>query len=120
VLAGYRAIGDFDPDRWMIVRKQDADVGLLLLADEPAGNAWELVYMGVVPAARGQGLGVAMIRRAQWLAGQARRSRLTAAVDAANWPAVAAYAAAGFTAWDRRRLYVLANSQQRGSLSRPV
>jgi RimJ/RimL family protein N-acetyltransferase len=28
------------------------------------------------------------------------------AVDAANEPAIAAYAAAGFQAWDRRRVYL--------------
>ena len=106
VLDGYRAVGEFDPARWLIVRWADADVGCLLLADHPRDNAWELVYMGVVPAVRGRSFGVAMARHAQWLTGRARRERLTTAVDANNAPAIAAYAAAGFLAWDRRNVFL--------------
>ncbi len=106
VLAGYRAVGTFDASRWLVVRNRGADVGCLLLADHPDANAWELVYMGVVPDARGRGLGVAIVRHAQWLTAQAGRERLTAAVDADNGPAIEAYAAAGFTGWNRRTVFL--------------
>jgi RimJ/RimL family protein N-acetyltransferase len=106
VLAGYRAVGEFDPQRWFVAHDGTADVGCLLLADDPANNSWELVYMGVVPAARGRGLGVALARWAQWLAAKAGRRRLTAAVDAANEPAIRAYAAAGFVTWDGRSVFL--------------
>jgi GNAT superfamily N-acetyltransferase len=108
VLAGYRAVGAFDPARWLIVRNRGSDVGCLLLADHPSSNAWELVYMGIVPAERGRGFGVALARYAQWLTGRAGRERLTVAVDAANVPATSAYAAAGFVAWDRRSVFLRA------------
>lgn len=102
VLAGYRAAGLFDPARWMIVRHAGADVACLLLTDDPPNQQWELTAMGLVPEARGRGLGVAVVRHAQWLTRQAGRDRLVLAVDAANAPAIATYAAAGFILWDRR------------------
>jgi mycothiol synthase len=104
VLAGYRGIGQFDDARWLIARHGAADVGCLLLADHPAENAHELVYMGLVPAARGQRFGVALARQAQWLTAQAGRSRITTAVDADNGPAIAAYTAAGFLRYGQRRV----------------
>ena len=106
VLAGYRGIGVFDPNRWLIVRHQGRDVGCLLLTDHPQHENYELVYMGVVPAARGHGWGTDITRLAQWLSRCAGRPRLVLAVDAANEPAIRTYAAAGFQAWDRRSVYV--------------
>jgi mycothiol synthase len=106
VMAGYQATGEFDPSRWLIVRHGGADVGCLLLADHAEHNTWELVYMGLVAGARGRGWGTDIARFAQWLARQAGRPRLVAAVDAANEPAIRVYAAAGFQAWDRRAVFV--------------
>lgn len=106
VLDGYQGVGVFDPARWLIVQRQGADVGCLLLADHPANNAWEIVYMGVAPQARGRRYGVAIARFAQWLTRGAGRDRLTAAVDAENGPATAAYAEAGFVSWDRRSVFL--------------
>jgi ribosomal protein S18 acetylase RimI-like enzyme len=108
VLAGYETTGVFDPRRWLIVRHQDCDVGCLLLADHPQHDNWELVYMGLVPSARGNGWGRAIVRHAQWLTGQAGRQRLVLAVDAANHPAVAMYTCEGFRAFGRRRVYLKA------------
>jgi ribosomal protein S18 acetylase RimI-like enzyme len=106
VVTGYRGVGVFNPAGWMIVRHQARDVGCLLIADQPRSNACELVYLGVVPPARGRGFGVGMARFAQWYARQAGRERLIAAVDAANWPAMAVYAAAGFVTWDKRSVFL--------------
>ena len=106
VLQGYRATGVFDPARWLIVRQSGNDVGCLLLADDPDSNQWELTYMGVIPEARGRGMGRAIVRHAQWLAAQAGRERLVLAVDANNEPAIGVYAAANFVQWDERRLFL--------------
>jgi mycothiol synthase len=106
VLDGYQATGEFDPTRWFIVRQRQSDIGCLLLADHPQFAQWELIYMGLIPEARGRGWGVAMVRHAQWLTGQAGRKRLVLAVDAANAPALAVYASAGFVAWDHRSVYL--------------
>jgi GNAT superfamily N-acetyltransferase len=105
VLEGYRATGEFAPERWRIVRHAGQDVGCLLLADHPQQQNLELVYMGVVPASRGSGWGAQIARHAQWVAATMGRDRLVLAVDAENGPALRAYAAVGFEAWDRRQVY---------------
>ena len=106
VLDGYAATGQFSPSRWFYVTRDDRDVGCLLLADHPQENQWELVYIGLIPSARGNGWGLEMARFAQWLTGQAGRSRLVLAVDVENGPAIDMYAAAGFSAWDRRSVFL--------------
>jgi len=106
VLAGYRATGRFDPAHWLIVRKDQQDVGCLILADHPQHGNMELVYMGLIPGARGHGWGTQLVRHAQWLAARAGRRRLVLAVDANNLPALRIYAACGFEAWERRVAYV--------------
>jgi mycothiol synthase len=110
VLAGYRALGPFDPARWLVASDGASgsvgDVGCLLLADDPDNKQWELVYLGVVPEARSRGLGLTMTRHAQWLTRCAGRGRLVLAVDATNSPALRVYDAAGFVGWDKRSVFV--------------
>ncbi len=105
VIDGYRAIGDYRPELWLIARRDGVDVGCLLLADHPDLGHYELVYMGLTPEARGQGLGQPLVRAAQWLTRQGGRDRLVLAVDAANRPALQLYDATGFQAFDRRSVY---------------
>ncbi len=105
VLAGYRGTGNFQPDHWAIARHQGQDIGCVLLADHPREDCCELVYMGIAAPGRGRGWGRQLVRWAQWRARLAGRSRLVAAVDAANHPALAVYASLGFTAWDQRHCY---------------
>jgi ribosomal protein S18 acetylase RimI-like enzyme len=110
-LAGYKAVGIYDASRWFLVIQSEGegnvrDVGCLLLTEHPAEKNWELIYFGVVPLARGARLGIEIVRHAQWLMRQSRAERLVLAVDAANSPAIAVYAAAGFEAWDRRSVFL--------------
>jgi ribosomal protein S18 acetylase RimI-like enzyme len=106
VLEGYRQSGVFASERWMIVRHAHRDVGCLLLADYPEQDQWELVYMGLVPEARGKRHGLQITHHAQQLARDAGRQRLVLAVDATNAPALAMYCDAGFTAWEERRVFL--------------
>lgn len=119
VLASYQQVGQFAPSRWLIVRHktaetEPADIGCLLLAEHaatgqvvgPPSAHWELVYMGLVPAARGRGWGVQIARQAQWLTHAAGRDTLLLAVDAANTHALAMYAAADFSIWDQRSVFL--------------
>jgi mycothiol synthase len=105
VLEGYRATGEFAPDRWLLARHENRDVGCLLLADHPRYGNMELVYMGLIPAYRGHRWGADIARKAQLIAGQTGRERLVLAVDASNHPAIQMYASVGFRAWDQRRVY---------------
>jgi hypothetical protein len=106
VLDGYRKIGTFDANRWLIVRHADSDVGCLLLTDHEDAGQWELIYMGLVPETRGKGWGLEVTRHAQWMCREAGRKRLVLAVDASNGPALEQYASAGFMSWDRRSVFL--------------
>ena len=106
VLDEYRGTDAGEPVYWFFVRLAGADIGCLLLADHPELEQFELVYMALVPEARGSGRGAALVRYAQWLAAGCGRQHLVLAVDSANGPALAMYEAAGMTAWDRRRVYL--------------
>jgi RimJ/RimL family protein N-acetyltransferase len=105
ILEGYRQTGAFDPERWLIVRHQDRDVGCLIVTDHPEHGSCELVYMGIAAGWRGHGWGKEIARFAQWLTARVRRPRLVLAVDAANAPAITMYESVGFHAWDRRTVY---------------
>ncbi len=106
VLAGYRATGVYLAENWLIVRTGDADIGVLLLAEHRTARHWELMYMGVVPHARGRGFGNRVVQHAQRLAHAARAERVVLAVDAENFPAIKMYNATGFMAWDQRTVFV--------------
>ena len=95
------------------------DIGCLIMADHLLERNCELVYMGIVPEARGLARGVEIVRFAQWHAGQSKiaegnaeqnvklaADRLVLAVDVANSPAIRMYAAAGFQTWDRRSVFL--------------
>jgi ribosomal protein S18 acetylase RimI-like enzyme len=103
-LAGHRASGEFDPSRWLLYEAGGHDAGVMLLADHPERDAWEVVYLGVVPEARRRGLARAMLADACDRARRAGRTRLEVAVDAQNDCAVRLYESLGFS--QTRRLAV--------------
>jgi ribosomal protein S18 acetylase RimI-like enzyme len=105
ILEGYRAVGRFNPAHWLLVLRDGRYIGCLLLA-EHAQETWELVYMGLIPEARGRGWGLEMVRYAQWLARGGIAQRMVLAVDVKNGPAIDMYAAAGFETWDRRSAWL--------------
>ena len=106
VLDEYEHTGQFHPDRWRLVTHNEQDVGCLLMADHPRDNQWELVYMGLIPVARGKKWGTAIARYGGWLARQANCERLMLAVDAKNLPALSVYNHVGFEIVDRRKLFL--------------
>jgi RimJ/RimL family protein N-acetyltransferase len=111
VLEGYRQQGQHRPQDWYIVQDEGVDIGALLLTEHPGVDNWELVYMGLVPAARGRGCGLRIIRFALDVAAQEGAQRLVLAVDAENIPALRAYERAGFIVWDQRIVYARLRSQ---------
>jgi mycothiol synthase len=105
VVEGYKLQGKFDPENWFLVQSNSTDVGVLILAEHPPGETWELVYMGIVPSARGQGFGEAIVRFAIEQARNSSAERLVLAVDERNALALEMYRRVGFVMWDRRRVY---------------
>jgi ribosomal protein S18 acetylase RimI-like enzyme len=120
VLAGYRAQGRHMPQHWYTIHARPPQgarakraaraaspdaLGVLILADHPEAGNWELIYMGVVPEARGRRLGDEIVAFAQETAARGGAARLVLAVDAANAPALAMYRRTHFSEWDRRTVY---------------
>lgn len=98
VMAGHQASGEFVPALWRLLCEdplptttEARPLGVLLLAPIPQASAVELVYLGLIPAARGRRLGDLLVKHA--LAGVAENAmnRLTLAVDARNAPALQLY-----------------------------
>jgi ribosomal protein S18 acetylase RimI-like enzyme len=103
-LEAHRATGEFVPDAWRLYRERGADVGVLILAGHPERDVWEVAYLGVVPEARGRGLGRAILQDGLALARRSGRAAMEIAVDAANTPAIRLYRHLGFN--DVRRFAV--------------
>lgn len=95
-LKNHEAAGTFRPDMWRLYRREGVDVGILLMAERPDQQAWEVVYLGVVESARGCGVGRAMLLDALDAARDANVERLLIVADARNVPAVALYQSLGF------------------------
>jgi len=106
VLDGYRNTGSFDPHNWFFVQSGGSDIGCLLLADHPSLEQVELIYMGVVPEARGQGLGKRITERAKRHTRQVGRRQLILGVDAENSPALLTYTSAGFRKCQERWVFL--------------
>jgi ribosomal protein S18 acetylase RimI-like enzyme len=99
VMAGHKAAGEFDPRLWHVLCAEghDEPLGVLLLARSARSEALELVYLGVAPHARGQGLGELMVRQALAVAGASGCGLLSLAVDARNAPALKLYYRCGMS-----------------------
>jgi ribosomal protein S18 acetylase RimI-like enzyme len=108
ILEGHRKAGRFVAERWWLghVHGKPEFAAILLMAEVPGRNAWEVIYLGLTPPARGQGLGRAVIKHALELA-RDRVPWLELAVDLRNTPALRLYEAAGFTARDRRAVHLV-------------
>ncbi len=107
IIASHRAGGRFVADRWRVGRvRGDPDAGAVLLLSGVADrDAWEVAYLGLTPAARGRGLGRAVLAYAAALA-RPHAARLELAVDVRNRPAHRLYQAAGLRPFDRRAVHL--------------
>jgi ribosomal protein S18 acetylase RimI-like enzyme len=115
IMAGHRAQGAHDPERWWLALQQGDPVGVLMLTAMPEWQGWDLSYLGVVPAARRSGVGRAMTQKALSEARRANAGQLTLAVDARNEPAWKMYRELGFEAFDEREVYLAIWNRPAGS-----
>lgn len=95
-LKNHEAAGSFNPDMWRLYRRDGADVGILLMAERPDQQAWEVLYLGVIESARGSGIGRAMLLDALDAARDANVERVLIVADVRNVPAVSLYESLGF------------------------
>lgn len=109
VLAGYRAVGTSGDQHWYVARDSQGEVGCLLLAEHAAAAQMELVYLGIVPTARGRRYGDELARSAKRIAREQGFSIVVLAVDLANDPAIGVYARCGFSQLTTRSLWILSS-----------
>lgn len=93
---GHRATGTLLRNQWLVFNDGERDVGLLIFADQPDQNAWELVYTGVAAAARGRGFGREIIVRGLQNASRSGRESVLLAADERNSFARKIYESLGF------------------------
>jgi ribosomal protein S18 acetylase RimI-like enzyme len=91
ILAGHKAAGIFDPRDWMLLRRDDEPIAVLLLSKTHQGDAMELVYLGLVPEARGHGLANHLMQVAEARVCARKIRKFSLAVDAKNAPALKLY-----------------------------
>ncbi len=102
-LETHRATGVFRAGAWHLAMEAREAVGVVLTsAVEGRGD---LVYLGVVPEARGRGVGRALLGQAIRDTARMGLVALTVAVDTRNGPAMRLYAGAGFKEVRRRLVW---------------
>ncbi len=113
ILQGHRSAGRFVAERWQLGRipGEAAATAVLLMAEIPHRNVWEIIYLGLTPSARGRGLGRKALEHALELA-RPHVPRLELAVDLRNIPATRLYQSAGFVVRDRRAVHLAILGQQ--------
>ncbi len=80
---------------WEVLEFRGELAGCLLLQPHDQGIL-ELSYLGLLPQARGNGLGKQLVQRAIAQAVNRQTQALVAAVDEQNWPAIDLYSQFGF------------------------
>ncbi len=108
IQSSHRAAGRFVAERWRVghVRGEPDAGAVLLLAETPERDAWEVSYLGLTPAARGRGLGRSVLAHAIELA-RPHIARLELAVDIRNLPAHHLYQRCGLRPFDRRTVHLV-------------
>lgn len=96
IIDGHMATGEFWPDLWMALRRGDEPVAVMLLNGVAHRQALELVYLGLAPAWRGQGLARRLLVHGLDLAAQRGFADMLLAVDQDNAPAMRLYQNLGF------------------------
>lgn len=108
IIAGHKAAGEFDPELWMLLSDiENRDLGVMLLNRLHRREGYELVYIGLVPEARGQRLADGLIRKAIETLAIEGGGQLITACDADNAPARKLYHRHGFGHIYARRALVM-------------
>lgn len=92
--------------QWFWAHQAADAVAVMNLKHNPARNAVELQYLGVVPAYRRRGYGTDLLKYAILGAIVAQADVVTVAVDARNTAAVQLYTRSGFVERERREVWL--------------
>ncbi|QGJ68724.1 Hypothetical protein PBC10988_3850 [Planctomycetales bacterium 10988] len=93
----YEGIGERGPGYWRAAYLEEECIGCLLL-DSPLNHSIaEILYMGIIPAYRQQGLGRQFVSFAKSFLAERHKRALQAWVDMENTPAMQLYQRTGFS-----------------------
>lgn len=106
VIEGYEATGSSGRKYWKTLYSKDEPVGCVLVAIHQKLEIAELVYMGLIPSARGNGLGKVLLAEAERMTLQQGLQQLVIGVDGANAPARRIYENAGYGVWEQKQVYL--------------
>jgi ribosomal protein S18 acetylase RimI-like enzyme len=106
IIGGHQGQGSHDPGLWWLVLSKSRPIGVLLLTNMPEWEALDISYLGVVPEARGRGLGRILAARALVEAKARHVQQVTLAVDRRNLPAWNMYRDLGFEPHEEREVYL--------------
>ena len=134
IVDGYRTSDGFQPRWWfrIIAAGEDRGAGqihgVLILgqhvaapsADGDRRPVAEVVYMGLVPSARGRGRGRELIGIAHRVAAKGDADRVILAVDRDNFPAIAIYRSCGYNVVFREDVWIKTVSRNSQPVPREV
>jgi mycothiol synthase len=80
---------------WWVLSEGEVPIGCALVNKHP-GGIYELAYIGLIPSARGRGLGRALVDFSMHNCRKLGGNLITTAVDTQNWPARKIYDSLGF------------------------
>lgn len=106
IIQSHQATGAFSPDRWWIAWEDGRALGCALFNHCPSQRSVELVYLGVVPEARGRRLGKALLTHGILGSRSLPADEVACAVDQRNAPAIALYRSVGFSEFASRTAFV--------------
>lgn len=106
VIEGYAATGATQKALWRTLYLNDVPLGCVLVSAHPKLDISELVYMGLIPQARGKGLGMRLLIEAERLTLENGLRRMVIGVDGANLPARTIYEASGYAIWEQKRVFL--------------
>jgi len=106
ILDGHLATGVLDSRLWLLLEWRGEMVGACFISEIPSSRCMELVYFGLVPRARGIGLGRLLLDHALSLLKDDPRGPTALACDERNMPAMRLYASRGFLPRLRRAALV--------------
>jgi ribosomal protein S18 acetylase RimI-like enzyme len=106
IIASHKATGLFEPQLWRIGMVGEEPVGVILLGYMEEQHAYELVYMGILPAFRKRGYGAAILRHGMTLVLSRGVSLMSVSVDEKNAPAQKLYHSFGFREIMRRGVWI--------------
>jgi len=103
-ILSHREQGEFQPDAWYVIRGKGQDIGVLFFSSHEEVGQTELIYVGITPRYRKQGLGKKAVALAlSRLDGQKKTVFL--GVDTRNLAAVKVYTSLGFVPITRQRVF---------------